>query len=301
MKTLGIDLGNHNVKTSTRCIFRSVYEEYDYKHELLNDNVVVYNGKNYVVGKGSFDNTKVKSEKSNTIPLFLNAIYQSVGVCVEPLRIVVGLPLEHHKNKELIADIKKLYTGWFRFKYKSNKTIREVEYYVKELYVFPEALGAFYSLNENMDGRDVLLIDIGGGTVNIALFQDGEFENSITIQEGTNDIYRQITAKANFVNTGASFNVEDIIRYMKRGKIKWNGKIDDMAYVSQISSKFAANVINEIKGSFPLYKSYDIVLSGGGVELLKPYLANDIVFSVMKDNLFSNAIGFYNVGVGTNG
>lgn len=301
MKTLGIDLGNHNVKTSTRCIFRSVYEEYDYKNELLNDDVVIYDGKNYVVGKGTFDNTKVKSEKVNTIPLFLNAIYKSVGVCNEPLRIVVGLPLEHHKNKELIADIKKMYSGWFRFKYKSGKTIRDLEYYVKELYVFPEALGAFYSLKENMDGRDVLLIDIGGGTVNVALFQDGEFEDSITIQEGTNDIYRQITAKANFVNTGASFNVEDIIRYMKRGKIKWNGVIDEMTYVSEISSKFAANVINEIKGNFPLYKSYDIVLSGGGVDLLKPYLAKDITFSVVKDNLFANAIGFYNVGVGANG
>lgn len=301
MRTLGIDLGNHNVKTSTKCIFRSVYEEYDYKHEILNDNVVVYNGKSYVIGKGSFDNTKVKSEKSNTIPLFLNAIYQSVGVCAEPLRIVVGLPLEHHKNKELIADIKKMYSGLFRFKYKSNNAEKDLSYYVKELYVFPEALGAFYSLNENMDGRDVLLVDIGGGTVNIALFQDGEFENSITIQEGTNDIYRQITAKANFINTGASFSVEDIIRFMKRGKIKWNGNIDNMGYVSEISSKFAANVINEIKGSFPLYKSYDIVLSGGGVDLLKSHLAKDITFSVMKDNLFSNAIGFYNVGVGANG
>ena len=297
MKTLGIDLGNHNVKTSTRYIFRSVYEEYDYKHELLSDDVVIYNGKNYVVGKGSFDNTKVKSEKRNTIPLFLNAIYQSIGACSEPLRVVVGLPLEHHKNKELIADIKKMYSGCFKFKYKSNKGVREIEYFIKELYVFPEALGAFYSLNEDMNGRDVLLVDIGGGTVNIALFQDGEFEDSITIQEGTNDVYRQITSKANFINTGASFTVEDTIRFMKRGKIKWNDRVDEMLYVQKVSSDFAANIVNEIKGSFPLYKSYDIILSGGGVELLKTYLAKDITFSVVKDNLFSNAIGFYNVGV----
>lgn len=298
MKTLGIDMGNYAVKTSTKDTFRSVYEEYEYKHEIRNDDVLLYNGKGYVIGKGAFDNTKIKSEKQNTIPLFLNAIYQSIGICREPLRIVVGLPLEHHKNKELIADIKNMYNGLFKFKYKSNNRIIDIEYFIKELYVFPEALGAFYSLNENMMDRDVLLVDIGGGTVNIALFQDGEFDDSITIQEGMNDIYRQIVVKANFTNTGASFGMEDIIKFMKRGKIRWDGNIDNMEYVPSILSKFANNIINEIKGSFPLYKSYDIILSGGGAFLLADYLSKHITFTIMDNNVFSNAIGFYNVGVG---
>lgn len=296
-RVLGVDIGNHNIKTSEKIIFRSAFEEFDYKHEILNDDVILYKGKKYVIGKGGFDNTKVKSEKKNTVPLLLNAIYQSIASSYLNLRLVVGLPLEHHKNKALIKDIKDMYTGVFEFKYISGDNEVDVMYDVKEVLVFPEGLGAFYSLNEDMDGRDVLLIDIGGGTVNIALFSDGEYEDSITMQEGTNDIYRQITSRANYENTGAAFEVEHILKYMKRGKIKWDGKTDNMEYVDQIISKFSSDIENEIKGKFPLYKSYEIMLSGGGADLLKDGLDRYLDFEVIPNNIFANAIGFYNVGV----
>lgn len=293
---IGVDLGNHNTKTDRKKIFRSAFEEFDYKHEILNDDVIIYNGKKYVIGKGGFDNTKVKSEKKNTIPLLLNAIYQSIESSYLNLRIIVGLPLEHHKNKSLVKEIKDMYTGLFEFKYVSGGNVVDVIYDIKEVFVFPECLGAFYSLHEDMTGRDVLLVDIGGGTVNIALFSDGEYEDSTTIQEGTNDLYRQITARANFINTGASFDVEHILKFMQRGKIKWDGKIDNMEYVDEIIGKFSNEVVNKIKGKFPLYKSYEIMLSGGGVDLLKDDLSKDLKFDIIKDNIFANAIGFYNVG-----
>ena len=297
-RVLGVDLGNHNVKTSEKKIFRSAFEEFDYKHEILSDDVIVYEGRKYVIGKGGFDNTKVKSEKKNTIPLLLNAIYQSVGNSCLNISLVVGLPLEHHKNKTLVKEIKDMYTGVFEFKYVEGCNTYDVVYDIQEVFVFPECLGAFYSLNEDMTDRDVLLIDIGGGTVNIALFSDGEYDDSITLQDGTNDLYRQIVAKANFVNTGASFDVENILKFMKRGKIKWDGKMDSMPYVNEFTSKFAIEIVNEIKGKFPLYKSYDIMLSGGGVDLLKDSLSKIINFKVVDDNIFANAIGFYNVGAG---
>ena len=298
IKTIGVDLGNHNIKTSSHIIFNSLFEEYDYKNQIRNDDYIIYRGKKYVIGKGSFDNTKVKSQKKNTVPLLLNAIYKSIGLSSLNIRLVVGLPLEHHKDKELVRDIKEMYHGIFEFKYVSGDIIQDVIYDIQEVYVFPEALGAFYSLNEDMEDRDVLLIDIGGGTVNIALFSDGEFEDSITIQEGTNDLYRQITNRANFENTGAAFEIEHILKYMKRGYIKWEGKKDNMEYTKAIIQDFADMVLNAIKGAFPLYKSYDIMLSGGGADLLKDSFSNHIEFTIVKDSIFANAIGFYNVGVG---
>lgn len=297
VRVLGVDLGNHNVKTSEKIIFKSLFEEYDYKNEILNDDVLLYGDRKYVIGKGAFDNTRVKSEKKNTVPLFLNAIYQSIGISCLNLRVVVGLPLTHHKDKQMVADIKEMYSGVFEFKYISDGEAQDVMYNIEQVLVFPECLGAFYSLDQDMEDRDVLLIDIGGGTVNIGLFSDGEYEDSDTMQEGTNDIYSSIADKAKLANPGASFEVEDILKYLKRGKIKWDGKIDKMEYVDGIVDKFADEIMNKIKGKFPLYKSYDIMLSGGGAEMLKSSLERHIDFEVVPDNVFANAIGFYNVGV----
>ena len=85
---------------------------------------------------------------------------------------------------------------------------------------------------------------------------------------------------------------------MKRGQLKWNGSVDKMEYIQPILKEFASMIVNEIKGKFPVYKSYDIMLSGGGVTLLEDSLSKLLDFEVVKDSVFANAIGFYNVGSG---
>ena len=295
---VGLDLGNHNIKSSSRIIFKSAYEEYDYKHEILNDDILMYGDRKYVIGKGEFDNTKVKSQKRNTVPLFLNALYKTLnGAEYADINVIVGLPLSQHQNKEIIRETKEKYQGLFEFKHISNGVVKDILYNV-DVKIFPECLGAFYSLTEDMEGRDVLLIDIGGGTINIALFVDGEYEDSITLPFGTIDILRKIADKARDGKKGADFTPEDMIKYLKRKKILWEGKIDDMYYVDGILEDFSNAIMNEIKGKFPLYKSYEIMLSGGGVELLQDKLEDHINFEVVPDNIFANAIGFYNVGAG---
>lgn len=299
-KTIGVDMGNHNVKTSSKVIFRSVYEEYDYKNELLNDECIMYGDRKFVIGKGDFDNEKVKSEKKNTIPLFLNALYQSLKCPYAELDVVVGLPLSQHQDKKIVQEIKDMYTGTFEFKYISDDATIDVLYHIKNLYVFPESIGAFFSLNEDMEDRDVLLIDIGGGTVNIALFSDGEYEDSTTLRFGTIDALREIKDKANLNNKGATFTTEDMMKYMKRGIIKWDGKLDNMEYVDGVIDSFADKIYNGIKGAFPLYKSYDILASGGGIDLFKDALSKRLTFDVIEDNIFANAIGFYRIGCDVN-
>lgn len=297
-KVLGVDAGNYNFKTSANIIFRSVYEEHDYKHELLNDDVIMYGDRKYVIGKGDFDNTKIKSQKKNTIPLFLNALYHSLGGSeYATLNVVVGLPFIQHQNKKIVAETKQKYQGVFEFKYISNGVEKDILYHVNNAMVFPETLGAFYSIEEDMEGRDILLIDIGGGTVNIALFVDGEYADSTTIETGTIDILRSIAERASDGKEGAGFTEDDMIKYMKRGFIKWDGEIDNMEYVDKILDKFAETIVNDIKGTFPKYKSYEVILSGGGVDLLKNHLAKLIDFEVITNHVFANANGFYNVGV----
>lgn len=299
IKTIAIDMGNYNIKTNNNVIFKSAYEEYNYKNEILNDDVLIFNNKKYVIGKGEFDNTKVKSQKKNTIPLFLNALYKSLnGSEYAEINVVVGLPLKQHQNKQIVKDIKQMYGGLFEFKYSTNGIVKDIIYNVNSVRVFPECLGAFYSINEEMNGRDILLIDIGGGTTNIALFIDGEYDDSITLDFGTIDIIRKITDKVMVDKEGSIFSSDDIIKYMKRGKIVWEGKVDNMEYVDPIINDFAYEILNNIKGKFPLYKSYEVLLSGGGVDLLKHQLNKNIQLKVIPNNVFANSIGFYNVVMG---
>ena len=298
-KVIAVDMGNYNIKTNAYVIFKSAYEEYDYKNEILNDDLIVIGDRKYVIGKGEFDYTKVKSQKKNTLPLFLNALYKSLkGAEYADVDVVVGLPLKQHQNKRIVEEIKEKYQGVFEFKYVANNNVRDIIYNVNSVKVFPECLGAFYSINEDMTNRDVLLLDIGGGTVNIALFVDGEYEDSTTLDFGTIDILNAISDKAKVGKEGANFSSEDIIKYMKRGKITWDNIIDHMEYVDEIINKFSDRIINQIKAKFTLYKSYEIMLSGGGADMLKDQLSKSLDLTILDNNVFTNAIGFYNVASG---
>ena len=299
--TIGVDLGNYAVKTSEYITFRSVSEKFEYKHQMKGENSILFKGIRYVVGEGEVDNSSIKTHRKDTIPLLLNALYKSIKRPQANIRLITGLPLEHHKDTSLISETKSLYTGTFDFKYITKDEATDISYNIKEVYVFPECMASFYSINQDMLNRDVLVIDIGGGTVNIALFVDGEYEDSITIPFGMNTMYSKIVTKANHLNTGATFTVEDILKFINRGYLKWDSRIDNMEYAESILSEFAYEIVNQLKGKFPIYKSYEIMLSGGGSNVMENYLSPLIDFSMINETIFANALGFYNVGVGING
>ncbi|OON99124.1 MAG: hypothetical protein ATN35_02115 [Epulopiscium sp. Nele67-Bin004] len=297
---IGLDLGNHNIKSSSGFICRSVCKEFNYSDEVNERGFIVYEGKKYVIGSGDFDHTKEKSRKLNTMPLFLYALYKSLKVVSTNVNVVIGLPLVQHQNKLLVKEMREKYKKSFGFQittvYHDRTETIDVYYNVSNVIVFPECVGAYYSLPTKIMSQDLLLVDIGGGTINLALFLDEELQDFDTIPQGTNNVYSRIADAANEHNLGATFSVEDIVRYMQFGQIIWEGVVDPMDYVDAIIDAFALTIVNQIKRRHANYKAYKILLSGGGAQIMNEALNRYITATVIDNNLFANAIGFHLIG-----
>ena len=110
--------------------------------------------------------------------------------------IITGLPIKHYKKykDELIKLIHENRNKEVIF----NGKIRNIN--INNIEVFPEGLGVLYSLSEQelskFDKRDILIIDIGGSTTDIALLNGSGLNREIikthSASFGMNEIFNDI-------------------------------------------------------------------------------------------------------------
>ena len=112
---ISVDLGNYNVKTSSGILFKSVYSDFDYKQEMNKTDCLTYEGRDYAIGVGDFDTNYDKSQKIDTVPLLLYGLAKSISYNYAKVNLVVGLPVDQHKNKELKDSIKNKFARSFKF------------------------------------------------------------------------------------------------------------------------------------------------------------------------------------------
>lgn len=282
---LGIDLGNFNIKTSTGLTFKAIYSLEDSPDILKDSPTIEWQGTKYYISKGTFD-TELNKSKKDTMPLYLYALAMSTKVDV--LDVVVGLPINQFKENK--AEMEKKYKGTFEFKV--NGKLRSIT--VKRVKCFPECIGAFYSLDTTYDEQDFILVDVGGRTTNIALFQDGEHVTSTSLAHGMLNILDKVRKSLNEEHT-LDLTIEDAERILTKGLIV-DGEDADLKVKDEEIEKLLDAVFNELKLNFP-YRTTQIVVCGGGSKYVYNAL-NERHFKVgmIEDYLFANAIGFKTVG-----
>lgn len=284
-KILGIDLGNYNIKTSTGMIFKATYSTDESNDVMSADEVIEYKGQKYFISKGGFDTELNKADK-NTIPLYLYALAKSTDV--DLVDVVMGLPIDQFKsNKDAVE---KKFKGQFEFKI--NGKLRNIT--VKRVKVFPEGIGAFYSLDDIAED-DFILVDIGGRTTNIALFVDGEHSKSNSIALGA---FNMLTNFKNAMNPkhNLSLSIEDSERHIRKNELKVNGKEVDLSIISELKNVYVEELMKVLKLEYPV-STFKIILTGGGSKLFYDKM-NELPYEVgqTEDFIFANAVGFERVG-----
>ena len=184
---LGIDIGNYNVNTSENIMFKACIS--NHKEFGSYCDKLVYEGKAHYIGEGKLEMDYRKFDKSNYLPLLLAAICKS---CThEEVEIGVGLPLTQYKeNRNELTNM----LNSKEFKVEFNGVSRRVK--IVKATVFPEGIASYVSSNEKLkgfvQGRDVVVVDIGGGTTDISLIRGRKALKSTSINKGTIDIYNAI-------------------------------------------------------------------------------------------------------------
>ncbi|NFN14575.1 ParM/StbA family protein [Clostridium botulinum] len=282
---LGVDIGTYSVKTSTKVTFFSKFTQEESFTEINKINI---NGSSYNIGEGEFSTDWDKSRKENTLILLYSAIYKSDEDNIN--QIVLGLPVQQYKkNKNNLIEI-----------IENNKSakVENRNLIITDVTVAPEGASSYYSidssLREEIGNKQLIIIDIGGRTTDIIVFQNKIIIDVKTIPIGMLNIYQEIIDTVNTQHT-ESLLLEDGETILKDG-LFLKGKQQDINFVQPILKRNFNSVFKEIQLKYNTNKGY-VYLTGGGSILLKLPFKNRLSNLIISNNpIFDNAIGFGKVG-----
>ncbi|WP_455796025.1 ParM/StbA family protein [Clostridium butyricum] len=282
---LGVDLGTHSVKTSTKVKFLSKYTKGESFSE---SNKIVINNSVYNIGEGEFSTDWDKSRKENTLPLLYAAIYKSTQDCVN--QVVLGLPVQQYKQNrdkliELVSNTK-------------CAKVNDRSIIITDVTVAPEGASCYYSLDLDtkrlIGEKQLIIIDIGGRTTDIIVFENKKIIDVKTVSVGMLNIYQQIIDYVNSKYT-ENLTLEDGEIVLKEG-LFLDGEQKDIRFIQPILKRNFDSIFKEVQLKYNVNKGYIYLTGGGGIivqRTIKNKLNNVII---SKDSVFDNAIGFQKAG-----
>ena len=294
METIGIDLGNCNLKTSKKIIVPALITRGG-NYLISTGYEINFNGELFIIGEGDFDTNLNKLSKENLLPMLCLAA--GLSTKEEFIRVVLGLPINQYrsnKNKmlEIIEENKIL-------NFKLNGLDRCI--CIEEASIFPEGVATYYSLDiekrKALVDQDLIILDIGGRTTDIALLKAGKKRSvakSTSLDVGMINIYNDMINEINSLYT-LGLNIEDAEGILKNG-LEVDGEKQDTSFIKNIVKNNIEKVFKELNISYPVRTSPLIVTGGGGKSFFKSLKKRYPTAQLVEDNLFSNAIGYKRVG-----
>ena len=281
---LGLDIGTHGLKVNGKVHIKSLVSAEE--NILGTDLVLEYDNQKYVIGKGDFNSELNKSTRETFIPLLYAGIVLSTKDTFN--QVVCGLPInQYNSNKEYLTKLindNKIKT------IKVNGKSKEIV--ITDFAIYPEGIGAYYSLDTN---DDVIIVDIGGKTTDIAFICDKRNEISSTVPIGTLDIYKTIADKLN-AEYSLALSITQVERIVTKGVLKIDNEPVDLSFITGILKENFMKIKEDLDLKFPS-RTERIVLVGGGTKLFATaFLKRYKNCEVATDTIFANSIGFKKVG-----
>ena len=297
MDIIGIDFGNEDIKTSLKVKFKSVIREVtEEEYQLSSGKKIIINGKFYIVGDGVHKYSAVKYKRENLVELIYTAIaFSSDWDNLEDEYNVIlsmGCPDQQFKTTrekymEILAE---------------NNT-RDIEYRgktvkvnIKQVFVSPEGVGAFYSNSEKVKHlryENVIIVDVGALTTDIAELraESRSIEKMDSLDIGTQNMNATIANK--FKNRYEStFKADDIPLIIKRGYVRSGKEQHSIQWVKEHLKPYAEQIGEYIAREHD-GENKTILMTGGGTFLLMSLLRERFEDVIKMDTLiYDNAIGY---------
>lgn len=292
MAKLGIDIGNFAVKTSEGVIFESkvtTVGEYG-----TNADRLTLDGKVFFLGEGEEEINAKKFEKENFLPLLLGAICKSTDE--DSVDLALGLPIKQYTQfKQTVID--KLQDKEYDVKFGDTK--RKI--YINSVKVFPEGVTGYLYFGKNIQdkigNRDVVIVDIGGKTTDIALIKDNRATKPHSMDIGTINIYDVISKsieKDTRFEGEVTVDRDKVQDYIDKG-FYFKGEKQDINVNINASKELFKKIYNELKLNYPI-STEAVVVMGGGAKLLgsafKQNIPGIIVMDDVQTHVFANANGY---------
>ena len=292
MAKLGIDIGHFGVKTSEGVIFESkvtTVGEYGTSADRL-----TLDGKVFFLGEGEEEINPKKFEKENYMPLLLGAICKSTSE--DTVDLALGLPIKQYTQfKQVVIDM----IQDKEFNVKFGDTNRRI--YIYSVKVFPEGItGYLYfgkDIQDRVGSRDVVIVDIGGKTTDIALIKENRATKPHSMDIGTINIYDAISKsieKDKRFQGDVTIDRDKVQDYIDKG-FYFKGEKQDISSNIAASKELFKKIYNELKLNYPI-STEAVIVMGGGAKLLgnvfKQNIPGIIVMDDIQTHVFANANGY---------
>lgn len=288
---IGVDLGYGYTKTSEGIVFPSKISTHE--NILGEGNMLILDNKAYTVGEGNVEVDLNRVNKELTRVCLMEALAMSSNQ--NDFQVVAGLPLGLFNSQK--DQMKQMLLSNRYVEFEVNKQKRAIA--ITKAEVFPQCLGAHYSLSAADDTEDRVYIDIGGRTVIIALLQMFNGKRKVTqhstIYEGTLTLFSKIVSAINS-KYETLFEIEDGERILKNG-LSIYGEKQDIGFIKNIIEEHTDKIMKELLLKYPV-KTAKVTLIGGGAYVLKSLFDKRIPgTSIIPNAQFANALGFKKIGV----
>lgn len=294
IEIVGIDIGNITsvitTKEGTTSVESRMKLAEEQQKDFYNENVFTTNDTTLIVGEGNFENDYRKFEKDNFIPM----IHYLLGnyTFEDNLKVVLGVPAgQYNTYKDIVKDLVLKNNKVNITLGKDTKVVK----HILDVKVVPEGYGIYKLLNSGLlnPGVGTIVIDIGGGTTDIAVFsKEGRFIDSNSIDTGLLDMYRISRDKLKTIVPKVS--LEDTRMYFD-GVLKLLNN-EDFDFRSEAKKTTFVQIYNELKGLYPGLSQMNIVISGGGAKVFGATFKKFLSQAIVVNDIELNSKGFYAIG-----
>lgn len=294
MSVIGIDLGNANVKTSKGVVFESKLKPGITKMN-EKDIKVIYDGIEYTVGSydGALNISKRKYFKNAYKVNLLTAIAKSVKANNITTDIVVGVPVDLFNDKKLTEEIKSHIESFGTQKITINDIEKTIN--IENVAVFCESAIVF-SDREKFKNKKTLVIDFGGGTIDISFWDGLTLTKSRTYKDGMITLYENIIKQIND-KFGTSLNSNIAISMIGKNTFKIDQEEKNISFINSIVETYIDGLTSYINQYFDFESADTIQLIGYGAIQLEKNIKEEYDKAELHQNAaFANANTYEKVG-----
>lgn len=284
---LGIDIGNGYTKVFNKELkFASAFERRTVlaTGRAKGVHAVTLNGDTFLVGQG---NSFLGKDRYFTLGYklcMLTAIALSSEKSNAPIlaRVCVGLPLGEYKRGTSRKIIKEV-MSWGMQEITVNGQVYNIE--IQKITVYPEgALGVL----EDEDEGTLLTIDLGAGTVNAVLWEDGEPVDEMMLPSSMNRMYTNI--QEYITSLGGNHDLKAIEKLIGKDSVKINQVDTDISGHKAFIRETVESIYSDLSKKFTFSQIDRVKLLGGGAYPTLPYWKDLIqAVEISSQSQFVNA------------
>lgn len=301
MLVIGTDHGNKQMKSTNCPPFISGLK--GSRTKPFGKDILEYQGKYYILSNQRIPYKRDKTEDEKFFILTLFAIARELEFRnaftknILPIGLGAGLPPAHYGSlyKSFEDYFKR---GMITFTYNG----REQSIYLNDVKCYPQAYAAAITIiNELIEYNKVLIVDIGGFTVDYMLMRDGKPELSVcdSLEKGIITLYNQISER---INAEYDFLLDeaDIDAVLEGKKTVYTTEVISLIFA--ITEDFVEDLFNKLREKHLDLKSGVVVFVGGGGIRLKKVIeaSGKIGKAFFVEDINANAKGYellYQMGV----